>query len=262
MSNWYKAGYINKDFAGLKTPQIQSLFDSGKAATAAQAVVGTFNRGQQLKQNYLSSPYPRLKAGDKLHSMPYENEIQAFDTEAVIPTTSKNKIEAIRWLNYAYTKEGSMLLNYGVEGKTYTLVNGVPKYTDYILNHPKYGTENTNYILRAHFAPKLRCLDIDCNPNLAKSPESAAIRKQYANDPDVDSTFQLPPVRLTSEETEKRAKIMTEVNTYTDEMILKFILGAEPISKFDDFVAQLKKMGIDEAVKITQAAYDRYKNKK
>jgi len=44
--------------------------------------------------------------------------------------------------------------------------------------------------------------------------------------------------------------------------VLKFILGAEPMSKFDDYVAQLKKLGIDDAVKITQAAYDRYKNKK
>jgi putative aldouronate transport system substrate-binding protein len=55
---------------------------------------------------------------------------------------------------------------------------------------------------------------------------------------------------------------MTDVNTYSDEMVLKFILGAEPLSNFDNYVAQLKKLGIDDAVKITQTAYDRFKAKK
>jgi putative aldouronate transport system substrate-binding protein len=261
MNKWFKAGYINKDFAGLKVQQLQALFDSGKAAAAVQAVVGTFNRGQQLKLNYVPSPYPRLKAGDKVHYEPVEWPVGGQHTETVIATSSKHKEEAVRWLNYGYTKEGSMILNYGIEGKTYNMVGGVPKFTDYILNNPKLGTENTNYILKEHFAPKLQC-GMSCNPNLAKSPESAAIREKYADDPDVDSALQLPPVRLTADETEKRAKIMTDVNTYSEEMVLKFITGAEPLSNFDHYVAQLKKLGIDEAVKITQAAYDRYSAKK
>ncbi|MDF2962984.1 MAG: extracellular solute-binding protein family 1 [Paenibacillus sp.] len=262
MNKWFKEGYINKDFAGLKQQQMDALFDSGKASTIVINVVGTYNRGQQLKQEYVSAPYPKLKTGDKVHYQPMEWPSGGQGQETVITTSSKHKVEAVRWLNYGYTKEGSMLLNYGVEGKTYTMVNGVPKYTDYILNNPKLGTENTNYILKAHFAPKLQCRDIECNPNLAKSPASAAIRQKWADDPDVDSALRLPPIRLSSEETDKRAKIMTEVKTYSDEMVLKFILGAEPLSKFDEYQNQLKKLGIDEAVKITQAAYDRNSSKK
>jgi putative aldouronate transport system substrate-binding protein len=262
MNKWYQAGYINKDFAGLKTQQQQATFDSGKAEMMIAAVVGTYNRGQKLKQDYVSAPFPRINAGDKIHYWPVRLPVAGASQETVISTTSKHKIEAIRWLNYAYTKEGSMLYNYGIEGKTYTMVNGKPKFTDYILNNPKLGTENTNYILKIHFAPKLQCLDVDCNPNLAKSPESAAIRAKWADDPNADSALRLPPVQLTSEETDQRSKIMTEVNTYVDEMVLKFIIGAEPLSNFDAFVSQVKKLGIDQAVKITQSAYDRYSSKK
>ena len=32
--------------------------------------------------------------------------------------------------------EGIMLSNYGEEGKTYTMENGEPKLTDYVLNNP------------------------------------------------------------------------------------------------------------------------------
>lgn len=40
--------------------------------------------------------------------------------------------------------------------------------------------------------------------------------------------------------------------------LLKFIFGAEPLSNFDAYVNQLKELGIEETIKITQAAYDKY----
>lgn len=58
------------------------------------------------------------------------------------------------------------------------------------------------------------------------------------------------------------ASIMSEVNTYYSTMLDKFIMGAEPIEKFDEYVNTMKKMGIDEAIKINQATYDRYKARK
>ena len=35
-------------------------------------------------------------------------------------------------------------------------------------------------------------------------------------------------------------------------------MGAESLDNFDDYVNQLKKLGIEEAISITQDAYDRY----
>ena len=54
---------------------------------------------------------------------------------------------------------------------------------------------------------------------------------------------------------------MSDIETYRDEMIDKFIMGAEPISNFDSFVAQLKSMGIEDIIKIKQDAYDRFQAK-
>jgi putative aldouronate transport system substrate-binding protein len=41
-------------------------------------------------------------------------------------------------------------------------------------------------------------------------------------------------------------------------MIIKFIIGTEPLSGYDRFLATLKTYGIDEVLKARQAAYDRY----
>jgi putative aldouronate transport system substrate-binding protein len=68
----------------------------------------------------------------------------------------------------------------------------------------------------------------------------------------------LPPVSLTTEESAEFSKIMSDVNTYRDEMFVKFIMGAEPIENFDKFVAQMEKFNLKQAIKIQQDALDRY----
>jgi putative aldouronate transport system substrate-binding protein len=50
----------------------------------------------------------------------------------------------------------------------------------------------------------------------------------------------------------KDSSIMTFINTYVNEMTLKLILGTELLSKYDDFAAQLKKMNIEEAIRIRE----------
>ena len=42
----------------------------------------------------------------------------------------------MKWIDYAYSNEGNLLYNFGVEGLTYNMVNGYPKYTDLIMKNP------------------------------------------------------------------------------------------------------------------------------
>jgi putative aldouronate transport system substrate-binding protein len=41
-------------------------------------------------------------------------------------------------------------------------------------------------------------------------------------------------------------------------MIPKFIMGTEALSKFNDFVAQLQRLGVDNEIRVRQTALDRY----
>ena len=56
--------------------------------------------------------------------------------------------------------------------------------------------------------------------------------------------------QLTTEETDIKANLMADIETYTDEMFLKFIMGIEPLSEYDAYVEKVKGMGIDEVVKV------------
>ena len=51
---------------------------------------------------------------------------------------------------------------------------------------------------------------------------------------------------------------MNEINTYRDEMTLKFILGTADIAEFDAYVKNLETMGINRALEIQNSALERY----
>jgi putative aldouronate transport system substrate-binding protein len=260
MNKWFKAGYISKDFAGLQIAQALTMFESGKTAVVVDSIDAEYAKAKAVNISITPAPFPRLTADQKLFYTPREWAKRGEET--VVTSKSKYPNEAMRWINFAFTEEGSRIYNFGVEGKSYVMENGKPKMLDYILNPSKFTSENANYILKIHFGPKKGDPDTLCNASVVKSPDSLAMRRMWSDDKNLDLSLSLPPIQLTAEENTARAKIMTEVNTYVNEMVLKFILGAEPLTKFDDYVAQVKKLKIDEAIKITQTAYDRHISKK
>lgn len=70
--------------------------------------------------------------------------------------------------------------------------------------------------------------------------------------------YQIPYLTPSAEESKEFATIMNNINTYTSEMYMQFVVGKKPLSEFDSFVSQIKDYGIDRAIEIKQAALDRY----
>ena len=65
----------------------------------------------------------------------------------------------------------------------------------------------------------------------------------------------------TVEEATELAAIKADIDTYREEMLYKFISGVEPISKYDEFVQNLKNLKVDRMLEIQQNVYDRYLKK-
>jgi len=53
-----------------------------------------------------------------------------------------------------------------------------------------------------------------------------------------------------------------EIINYYKEMRAKFVTGKEPLTKWDEYVSTIKKMGSDELVKYYSDAYEKWKNSK
>ena len=80
----------------------------------------------------------------------------------------------------------------------------------------------------------------------------------YDDDPLLDSALYLPNISLNADETETKTRVMSDIDTYVDEMVLKFIVGTEPLDNWDTFVSTVEGMGLQEALDAMQSAHDRY----
>ena len=73
-----------------------------------------------------------------------------------------------------------------------------------------------------------------------------------------DGANNLPAyVSLNNVEQDRYNSIATDLDTYAKGMILKFILGDEPMSNYQSFLDTCMDMGLQQMTEIYQGAYDR-----
>ncbi|BFT73932.1 ABC transporter substrate-binding protein [Paenibacillus sp. P36] len=260
MNKWYKEGLLDKDFAAPN----DKLFDN-KMTTNLIGATASFNGGgigkyaglmkdKDPKFDLEAAPYPVLKAGDK--AIWGQKDFAYNGVGAAISTANKNPIETVKWLDYAYGDKGDLLFNYGVEGTSYKMENGKATFLPEILNPPA-GTSIQQAIAkynRATWSAPFVLSDNFQMQYLALPQQKKAL--EVWSQPTAER--KIPLVSPTQDESSKFASIVTDIQTYQDEMLLKFIMGVEPVSNFDQYVKKIQSMGIDEAIKIQQGALERF----
>lgn len=262
MNEWYKKGYIDKNYAIADSSVTNSniLNDkSGVIFTSGGGGMGTFlNERKGSEFDLVAAPYPTAVRGEPAK---FGNKEAKYGLGAVAITTScKSPALAARFLDYGYSEEGHMMYNFGEEGSSYNMIDGYPTYVDEIKANS--AGKSMSQML-AH-----NCLAGVYGPFVQ---DKRYIEQYYGMPQQQDALvkwssckmedYRVPQIILTTDEKDDYTAIMGEIDTYVSEMINKFISGKEPIDKFDEFVAEIKKLGIDEALAIKQAAYERYLNR-
>lgn len=173
--------------------------------------------------------------------------------------------DVVRFFDWFYSEEGSLITNFGIEGETYVLEDGkpviAPAMAEKFADTPKSGLPNAIYkYIGGGFSIDLyrdehfmeECADeqfMTDGETLAKEIEDGKI--DYMRD-DMIMLF-------TNEEKDKLAAIQANVMTVFNGNIDKFITGVRPVSEFDAFVEELKAQGAEELEEIYNAAYARMK---
>jgi putative aldouronate transport system substrate-binding protein len=173
-----------------------------------------------------------------------------------VSVQNKNIEQTIKWLDYQYSEEGILLNNFGVEGESYDLVDGNPKFKDLIFNNPN-GLSATESLLSYTIGGGSWSTVTD--PRYAAQydiPKAAEAKAKVA--PFVDRSKKLPPLQLLPEENDIVVPLMADINTFLEETTNAFVMGRKPSSEFEDFQNTLIQLKIDQVLEVYQKAYDRY----
>ena len=146
------------------------------------------------------------------------------------------------------------MANYGIEGETYNIVNGKPKYSDYVMKNPNGLAPLPAARSTGTRVDILEYLFVESYVDLFDT------EKQHKHIVKFQPLAELfPNVIATAEESRVVSSATPEINTYVQEMMVRFITNKEPFSNFDRYVQTVKGMGIDKVIEVKQAQYDRYK---
>ena len=151
---------------------------------------------------------------------------------------------------------------FGKAGYTFNIEDGVYKYTDLIANNPDGLTlaEAKNLYLRNDTNIPLLTSNFGLNAEVEETfalPEMKDAVTTWRNN-EGDKT-RLPTTLAPSlEDATEYGRILTDLNTYSQEMMLKFIVGETPFSEYDKYLAELDKRGLKRLIEISQKSYDRY----
>lgn len=259
---WYDEKLIDQDLATLALDQVSAKITSGESGASigwAGSRMGTWiNAAVKTDPDFMlvAAPYPTLNKGDTPEMGQIDNRYPNQASVAI--TTSCKDIEtAARLMDYAYSEEGHMLFNFGIEGESYEMIDGYPTYTDKILNNPDgwsvaqsmsayiRGNYNGPFVQDLRYIEQYYTIETQKVSNQIWGATNAASHK-------------VPPITPTTEESKEYSTIMNEINTYRDELTLKFIFGDESLDNFDKFVQTLYELGLDRALEIQNAALERY----
>lgn len=141
MAQWYEEGLIDPDFATLDGATITNkILNDECFATLGWAGSGlqtTMLNGQESNPDFSLAAAPIAKKDASSEVVYCRSGAQANYANGAIITTQCEDVEAAaRYLDYWWSEEGILLSNFGIEGVSYTVENGVPTYTEVITNNP------------------------------------------------------------------------------------------------------------------------------
>lgn len=260
LNKLYSEGLLDQNFSTTDTNTTNANIMNGLSGVTATSVgsgIGNILQTMEGEDFSITGFGPLVaKDGDIAMSTHYDNPVTG--TMAVITPNCDDKETAAKFLNYAYTEDGHMLYNFGIEGESYTMVDGVPTYTELITHNPDGWTmqqalaqytrawnedafvQDIEYLYQYVSRPQQR-ESLECWTN--------SNAKQYA----------VPPTTIAEADSSEYSQLWSDLSTYMDEMLVKFVTGVEPLDKFGtDYLPMLEQMGIDRVLELQQNALDEF----
>ncbi len=255
MHQWYSEGLVYSDFYSVTDPMTapSDQVTTGKMGLwlCELARMHEFDTQFDADVGFEIWPVqdPVMNSGD-VNKLRVATEIATTGGEVIASTCKYPEIAAL-WLDYRYTDEGRLLLNYGVQGEGFDYNDdGEPELSELIT-----GAENINFGLAMYATVFLGYSEPERMWSTYSDAQMASLEiwKEGDNEYGYSSN-----AVMTTEESEEYNRAYSDINTYLQGEIVKFVTGDRPLDEFDDFAATIESMGIDICIAQKQAALDRY----
>lgn len=258
LQKFYAAGLIDPEFATVSDDQFVERITTGRALfmfAEYTCCLNTESQGDWIGNGKENDPDFELEAID-----PLETEIGKGMLELQAPTargsfavavnaSSEYIDEIMAFLDYQYSDEIIDLVNWGVEGETYEVVDGEKEWLIDADERSELGVDGRSGM----WVP----LDQDCSDKGLDERDQEIV--QAANEKAAEFAYYEPKKTLSfsMEEQDRISEVMTPINTYCEEQYMNFITGKLNMEEdWDEYVQTVTDMGYEEILQMYQEKYD------
>ena len=276
-SRIFKEGLVDTDLQTVDDTTVQTKVEKGLSGLAMTSM-GQMNlwnnhmEAQGLGRPWIGIPYPTDDNG-VLYSIFGGSGIGSITGVITKASTDEETMKlCLQVLDYAYTQEGFLFWNYGVEGESWYLSEetGLPAWTDLVAkdtsNDPMIKYNGTTWSGSCIQATNLLYLknsqaSIDDNDawfylGMGRDTENLDLVRE------ITSSHRWPTgVTFTTEESDELDLYTANLATYVIEQCTAFLLGNKDVNddaEWDAYINGLNQYHIDRVLELRQNCYDRY----
>lgn len=264
MNQWYQEGLIYSEYAAADSATLDNKMTTNVGGSfvgycgSAMSKYMAAARGSNPDYTLVGVPWPKSADGKSYCGYTYQIMRGVPGKGMAISAKNKNVEKSLQMIDYMYGDEGSVLMNWGIEGESYTKTDDGYHFTDSILHNAegKSPIEAISRYALTQWQPALMRADAFMELNGAFDEQNDAMKTWV----EADTSHILPNLTISPEEQAEITKVMDDIYILRNEWVHKLIMGVEPMSKWDEVAGKIKDMGIDKAISVYQTAYDRYVN--
>jgi len=267
VADWYSKGLIHQDFMGETdlratakkfgfTGETGVIWDNPDYAGNSGVVIGLSSDENLFYQAVVS---PKVNASDdRVQFRCYPGKVgQGFS----VSTACGNPELLLKWIDYMYSDEGSLLISFGPEGESLEFVDGKPQYTDLVVNNPDVLFTTNRYIYSLNSGPYLQHTYRFVRYTTGDAYHQQGMNTVTAQNIWLESgvDYMMPDRRtMTSDEGSEYSALYNDIKSLVDENTLKIIMGQVSVDEWENVVSQIRSMNVDKVITIQQNALDRY----
>lgn len=250
MATMYKEGLINPEIQTMSFEQEQNVIASGKWAFSAvynnspEREIFKVNPGEDLPYDIQPMTAPADKDGNRYLRITYQHDgIPGWGL--VCSSKAEHPEYLAAYMDQVVSPYGRDIFNYGVEGVTFDITDGIYALKDGI-DRAEYGIGTQYEVWMVGMGPLQRSSE-----GYKLIERSMELNLRNFTDGTVKAQFDPAFAVFTADSGAEKANLENVLKTFIEENEAKFIYNLRDMSEWDSYVAELEKIAsIDDLLQL------------
>lgn len=242
MAKLYAEGLLDPEMPAMKRASKVEKFTAGKAAFIDY---DAWESGilQPLLDTVPGSKYVYIPVLENSAGKGFVLARAGYENFTMMPKNAPNPVHAMRWINATLDDVNFLKLYLGTEGVTYQVKDGA-----YFPILPAFNDHNSIWFYFVSFVDN-KVADYW----QARARKSPLVAESYLTVDKLNAAYEQVSPLAFAPKFKKQAELSASVNQYVNDEILKFIVGARPMSDWNVFLGEYDKKGgaeIDDEIAV------------